>query len=60
METFNPTQLITVYGPLGIGWVVAFYLFGRLLKLTDNMQTALIAYTEAITRLTTVIQERLK
>lgn len=60
MEGFDLKSLVTIYGPLGIGWLVAGYLLVRLLALIDKMHNSIIEYTKAITQLTVVIQERLQ
>jgi len=52
-------SLVTVYGPLGLGWLVALYLFwrsekekDRLIKLVKNNTTAVNEMNNAITMLT--------
>ena len=40
-------QFITTYGPLGLGWLAAGYLFLRFMALTDKVMNASIADTQA-------------
>ena len=40
-------QLVTTYGPLGIGWFVAVWLLKQNMILQDKVMTAFIADTQA-------------
>lgn len=60
MEGFDVKSLVSVYGPLAFGWIVAVYLLLRLVSLAEKMHNCIVEYTKAITQLTVVIQERLK
>ena len=49
---------LTVYGPLGLGWVAAIFLFARLTKTHDLVIKALTDNTRAITLLAERIRTR--
>jgi hypothetical protein len=62
-------KAISGYGPLGIGWALAAYLIWHVLsdrkkadagyqELVDEYRDSIIKNTEAITRLSTLIDER--
>ncbi len=40
-------KLVTVYGPLGIGWFVAWYLLRQNMALQDKVMTAFVNDTQA-------------
>ncbi len=40
-------KLFTVYGPLGLGWIVAAYLFKRVVDLQTTIMNAFLADTQA-------------
>lgn len=40
-------KLFTVYGPLGLGWVVAAYLFKRVVDLQTTIMNAFLSDTQA-------------
>lgn len=39
-------KIVTVYGPLGLGWIAALYLVKRLQEVQDKVLTAFLADTE--------------
>ena len=39
-------KILAIYGPLGLGWVAAWYLLNRLQALQDRVLLAFIADTE--------------
>lgn len=58
-------SLITVYGPLGLGWVFAIYLLRQNMALQDKVMSAFLADTEAkgamrqaLDRLSDLIEKR--
>lgn len=46
-ETGMMEKLFTVYGPLGLGWIVASYLFKRVVDLQTTIMNAFLADTQA-------------
>lgn len=40
------TKIVGVYGPLGLGWIAAWYLLSKLQVLQDRVMAAFIADTE--------------
>lgn len=39
-------KIVTVYGPLGLGWIAALYLVRRLQDVQDKVMAAFVADTE--------------
>lgn len=39
-------KIVTVYGPLGLGWIAALYLVRRLQEVQDKVMAAFVADTE--------------
>jgi len=52
------TSLLTTYGPLALGWVLAFYLGKFILDRYDNDIKAKLELAEAITALAKSVEER--
>jgi len=52
------TDLISVYGPLGLGWPIAFWLLAKFLGLQDRLISALNDSTTAIVGMKTLLDER--
>jgi hypothetical protein len=52
------TSLLTVYGPLALGWVFAPWLLIKLFKVVQQYYEALQANTLAITRLADMLRDR--
>lgn len=59
METAILKQIITLWGPLGLGWVLAGYLMYRNTELARSTHQALVTNTAAITKITVLIDERI-
>jgi hypothetical protein len=52
-------ELVTVYGPLGLGWVFAGFLQYRVMQLNRALTRLVDRNVEALTRLQTTMDERL-
>jgi hypothetical protein len=52
-------ELVTVYGPLALGWVAAGYLLYQLMNLNKAFTRQVDRNIEALTELTTLFKERL-
>lgn len=51
-------KLVTLYGPLGLGWLVSWVLWKRLEILTDKFVTASADTVAVMTRLETKLDAR--
>lgn len=52
-------ELFAQFGPLALGWVLAAYLLWRLMEINKAFTRLVERNTEAITKLTTIFDERL-
>lgn len=52
-------KVLTLYGPLGLGWIVAAALWWSGEKFKSEMAAVIRSNTEVITRMTVLLQERL-
>lgn len=50
------TKILTNWGPLSIGWVVAWLMWRRLLALQDKLVEVFQANTRALDKLTTELE----
>lgn len=49
-------EFITIYGPIGLGWPVAFMLWLRIVKMQEKMLEIVDNNTKALTTLATLIK----
>lgn len=50
---------LTIYGPLGVGWIAAALLYLRLMKLSDRVLTAFVEHTKVVETLVERINQAL-
>lgn len=56
MELELLQKFITIYGPLALGWPIAWLLWRRQNQMNDQMLAALIGNTQALTLLTATLK----